>query len=54
VPFGAETNQISSVLRSLYSRIFKNELESRRLAEMRDTLLPKLMSGELKVNEVEI
>ena len=28
------------------------ELESRRLAELRDTLLPKLMSGELKVNEI--
>ena len=27
--------------------------ESRRLAELRDTLLPKLMSGELKVNEIE-
>ena len=30
------------------------EQESRRLAELRDTLLPKLMSGELKVNEIEI
>lgn len=29
------------------------EEESRRLAELRDTLLPKLMSGELKVNEIE-
>ena len=29
-----------------------NEQESRRLAEIRDTLLPKLMSGELKVNEI--
>ena len=27
--------------------------ESRRLAELRDTLLPKLMSGEIKVNEIE-
>ena len=26
--------------------------ESRRLAEIRDTLLPKLMSGELKVNDI--
>ena len=26
--------------------------ESRRLAELRDTLLPKLMSGELKVENV--
>ncbi len=30
-----------------------NEQESRRLSELRNTLLPKLMSGELKVNEVE-
>lgn len=30
------------------------EQESRRLAELRDTLLPKLMSGELKVNEIEL
>ena len=28
------------------------EQESRRLAELRDTLLPRLMSGELKVNEI--
>ena len=28
--------------------------ESRRLAELRDTLLPKLMSGEINVNEVKI
>ena len=27
--------------------------ESRRLAELRDTLLPRLMSGELKVNDVD-
>jgi len=27
--------------------------ESRRLAQLRDTLLPRLMSGELKVNEVD-
>lgn len=31
-------------------RMIKNERESHRLAELRDTLLPKLMSGELKVN----
>ena len=29
------------------------EHESHRLAELRDTLLPRLMSGELKVNEIE-
>ena len=33
--------------------MYNNIIESRRLAELRDTLLPKLMSGEIKVNEIE-
>ena len=37
----------------LFDKIEINSLESRRLAELRDTLLPKLMSGELKVNDVD-
>ena len=36
---------------SYFERRLLNDQESRRLAELRDTLLPKLMSGELKVNE---
>ena len=35
-----------------FKKIISNQQESRRLAELRDTLLPRLMSGELKVNEV--
>ncbi|MEE3486402.1 MAG: restriction endonuclease subunit S [Bacteroidales bacterium] len=31
-----------------------NDLESRHLIELRDTLLPRLMSGELKVNEINV
>ena len=38
--------------KSIYSQITNCCFESRRLAELRDTLLPKLMSGELKVNEI--
>ena len=49
VLFGADMTQITKELESIYSMIFKNEEESRRLAELRDTLLPRLMSGELKV-----
>ena len=37
----------------MYELKRNNEDEFHRLAELRDTLLPKLMSGELKVNEVE-
>ena len=40
------------VLPSIRQILF-NCKESRRLAQLRDTLLPRLMSGDLKVNEVD-
>ena len=33
--------------------ILRNSRENARLAQLRDTLLPKLMSGELKINEID-
>lgn len=38
----------------LFKAIEANTLESLRLQELRDTLLPKLMSGEIDVSKVEI
>ena len=38
----------------LASTIFSNGTETERLAQLRDALLPKLMSGEINVSEVEI
>jgi len=38
---------------NLDDEVEKNERESRTLAQLRDTLLPKLISGELRVSEVE-
>lgn len=38
---------------SLYRQMAENERESRSLAQLRDTLLPKLISGELRVPEAE-
>ena len=32
--------------------ILTNSLENERLAKMRDTFLPKLMSGELRIDEI--
>jgi len=39
---------------SLFAKEAEMMEETDRLATLRDTLLPKLMSGELKVNEIEI
>ena len=52
VPFDTNVKEISDNLENIYSLIYKNVESSRRLASLRDTLLPKLMSGELKVNEL--
>lgn len=40
-------------LAPLRDKIAQNECESRTLAALRDTLLPKLISGELRVAEAE-
>ena len=41
-------------LEPLYKMIAKNCFENIRFAELRDTLLPKLMNGEINVDNVKI
>jgi hypothetical protein len=45
--------QFADIVAPLDKRIVANSLESRTLATLRDTLLPKLLSGELSVASVE-
>ena len=42
-----------SVAEPLFAKIESNENESRSLAQTRDTLLPKLLSGEVRVNDAD-
>jgi type I restriction enzyme S subunit len=41
------------LVRPLYSRIVTNECEARTLTHLRDSLLPKLISGELRIPDAE-
>jgi type I restriction enzyme S subunit len=41
-----------SIAHKLFAKIDQNEAESRTLAAIRDALLPKLLSGEIRVNQV--
>lgn len=43
-----------SIARNITKKIFANCQENEALKQMRDTLLPKLMSGELDVSNIEI
>ena len=52
IPESHQMNTISDIMKPIHLQMISNELETRRLAELRDTLLPKLMSGEIKVNEL--
>lgn len=40
--------------RSIFDKIFNNGLETEKLAETRDVLLPRFMSGELDVSNIKI
>ena len=48
-----ELHILETIAREALTKIKYNSLENMILAEMRDTLLPKLMSGELKINETD-
>ena len=45
--------QFNNICNVYFSRINQNNIENANLSNQRDTLLPKLMSGELKVNEID-
>lgn len=49
IPSIADTEQYALICRDLYSKIDSNYQESLRLAKLRDTLLPKLMKGEIEL-----
>ena len=53
IPNKADYNRIGSLLHPIYDLIITNRIESKKLAETRDTLLPKLMSGEIDISEVD-
>ena len=54
VPSQEVLANITKTMQPIVDEIINRKIESRRLAELRDTLLPKLMSGELKVDEINL
>lgn len=54
VPSDAVLTSFTRFAESLYRQLAKNEHESRSLAKLRDTLLPKLISGELRIPDIEL
>lgn len=45
---------LSQTLKPMFDSIVNNSVESSKLAQLRDSLLPKLMSGELDVSDIDL
>ena len=43
----------NEIIGPLFDRAFRNDLETQTLAATRDLLLPKLMSGEIRVKDAQ-
>ena len=54
LPSEEVNNAFSEITLPMFEIIINNQLENQRLAQLRDTLLPKLMSGELDVSDIEL
>ena len=52
LPSGNFMAEYKEKTKPIYSQITNCCFESRRLAELRDTLLPRLMSGEIKISDI--
>ena len=53
-PLGKDGDELSTQLKTLYSFIAINNAQNEKLAVLRDTLLPQLMSGEIDVSPIQV
>ena len=49
-----EQNKICNVIKPLFNKINENKKENYNLEQLRDTLLPKLMNGEIDLDNIEL
>lgn len=54
IPDKGIMDSFTKTVTPLFEQIWTNEDENTKLAELRDTLLPKLMSGEIDVSDIQL
>lgn len=53
IPDNETLSTFEEIVSPMYVQIHKNEEQSKKLVDLRDTLLPRLISGELDVSKIE-
>lgn len=54
IPSKERINEFNDTAQPLFDLIIGNQRENQQLSELRDSLLPKLMSGELGVSDIDL
>ena len=54
IPPKADMKAFTETVNPLFHQVWANQDENAKLADIRDTLLPRLMNGELDVSEIDI
>ena len=54
LPSQQQLKEFNAAVTPVFNKISQNNQENIRLVQLRDTLLPKLMSGEIDVSNVDI
>lgn len=54
IPDNETLSTFEEIVSPMYSQMQENKKQSKRLADVRDKLLPRLMSGELDVSNIEL
>ena len=52
IPNKEEYQKINSIISPILNLIINNKIQNKQLAQLRDTLLPKLMNGEIDVDKI--
>ena len=54
IPSASALEEFESLVAPMYEAMEANDVQSKALSQMRDTLLPKLMSGAINVSDVQL
>lgn len=54
IPSASALEEFESLVAPMYRAMQENDIQSVKLAELRDSLLPKLMSGEIDISDIQL
>jgi type I restriction enzyme S subunit len=54
IPTEKVLNKFNDIMTIINNKIYNNQIQNETLTQLRDTLLPKLMNGEIDLENIEI